>query len=211
MPNSRFISLPDVLRLLVALLIAKVVGGVVWNYREYMPADFEAPFLQGRAEYFFNGYHWAFYIHILSGPFSLLLGMVLISERFRKRFPRWHRALGRVQVVCVLLLVAPSGLWMSFSADSGAIAGIGFGLLSVVTGFTVACGWRAAVQRQFAVHRRWMLRCFVLLCSAVVLRLMAGMATVANLDGDWIYPLSAWASWLLPLGVYEASRYVWRR
>jgi purine-cytosine permease-like protein len=75
---------------------------------------------------------------------------------------------------------------------------------------TAACavlGWRAAVGRRFAAHRTWMARLFVLLCSAVVLRLVAGMATLLGLDADWLYPASAWASWLVPLAACMA----WQR
>jgi len=51
-----------------------------------------------------------------------------------------------------------------------------------------------------------MLRCYVLLCSAVVLRLTAGLATVSGVEGAWTYQMSAWTSWLVPLAILE----VWR-
>jgi hypothetical protein len=65
-------------------------------------------------------------------------------------------------------------------------------------------GWRAALARRFAVHERWMLRTYVLLCSAVVIRLIGGLATVVHYDGLWLYAFSTWASWLVPLLVFEA-------
>ena len=52
-----------------------------------------------------------------------------------------------------------------------------------------------------------MTRLFVLLCSAVVLRLIAGLATLVEFDADWLYPASAWASWLVPLAACMA----WQR
>jgi hypothetical protein len=51
-----------------------------------------------------------------------------------------------------------------------------------------------------------MWRTFILLCSAVVLRMIGGLATVAHFDAPWLYPLSTWASWLAPLLVLESSR-----
>jgi hypothetical protein len=80
---------------------------------------------------------------------------------------------------------------------------LGFALLAVVTAASVALGWRAAVKRRFADHRRWMSRCYLLLCSTVVLRLMAGLATVTGVQATWIDPTVAWASWLVPLAAYE--------
>jgi hypothetical protein len=99
---------------------------------------------------------------------------------------------------------------MSRYAESGLVAGLGFGTLSIVTGLSVALGWRAAVQRRFQAHQIWMERCFALLCSAVVLRFIGGAATLANVDWPWVYPVSAWISWLLPLAGYELWRVVQR-
>jgi len=202
--------LPRVLVFVAGLLILKVTAAVAWNYRNYFPPNFESDFLRGRQHYFAGSYHWAFYVHILAGPPALVIGLVLMSERFRLRLPRWHRYLGRIQALNVLLLLVPSGLWMAFRAQSGPIAGVGFVVLSVLTGTTIALGWRAAVKRQFVVHRRWMSRCFLLLCSTVVLRLAAGLATVTGMQATWLDPLSAWASWLVPLSLLELSGVVKR-
>jgi hypothetical protein len=162
--------------------------------------------LRGRETYFWGAYGWAFYAHLVSGPASLLLGVILVSDRFRRIAPQWHRRLGRVQGMCVLLLVAPSGLWMARYAESGAVAAAGLASLAMVTAVFVALGWRSAVQRRIADHRRWMWRTFLLLCSAVVIRLIGGAATVVHFDALWLYPFSCWASWLAPLAVFEASQ-----
>lgn len=200
-----------VLTLLVGLLILKVTGAVVLGFQNYFPPNFGSDFLNGREAYFFGSYRWAFYPHIASGPCSLILGMILISERFRRRFPRWHRLLGRIQVACVLLLVTPSGLWMAFYAVAGPVAGVSLAALALLTGMCVVLGWRSAVNRHFAEHRRWMWRTFLLLCSAVVLRLFGGLATVMGVSATWFDPLATWMSWLLPLLVFELIQWTrWR-
>jgi len=194
--------------LLAGLVILKVTASVLWGYRHYLPPDFEAEFLRGRQAYFFGPYQGAFYAHIAAGPITLLLGLVLTSDRFRRRFPLGHRSLGKLQALLILLLLVPSGFWMAWYAASGAVAALGFATLALATGTTVLLGWRAAVQRRFAEHQRWMLRCYLLLCSAVVLRLIGGAATLAEVSGTWSYPLAAWTSWLVPLAIYELSRTV---
>ena len=206
MPLNRTPTTRQLMQLLAALLIGKTIVVTLLSYRDYMPPNFKAVFLEGREHYFFHGYHWAFYPHILSGPCSLLLGMIQMSDRFRRKFPRWHRGLGTIQVACVLLVVAPSGLWMAWYAAMGPVAGVGFALLAVATGVTVALGWRAAVARRFDVHRRWMERCFVLLCSAVVIRVNGGIGLVAGIEAEWFYVQIAWTSWLVPLMVLEGIR-----
>lgn len=196
--------------IVAALLVCKVNLAVVLGYGDYFPPNFDADFLLGRESYFWGPYSWAFYVHLFSGPVSLLLGTILVSERFRRRFPAWHRRLGRVQVVCVLLLVAPSGLWMARYAMTGAVAAAGLGTLALATAVCVSLGWQAAVRRRFADHRRWMWRTYMLLVSAVVIRLIGGLATVAHFDAPWLYPLSAWASWLAPLAALEVWEWMKR-
>ncbi len=195
-----------VLVLLTVLLIVKVTISVVIGYRNYFPANFESDFLRGREPYYWGAYRWAFYAHLASGPASLILGTLLIGDWLRRAAPQWHRRLGRVQGVLVLLLVVPSGLWMAYYAQTGAVAGVGLGSLAIATAVCIALGWRAAVRRQFVVHRRWMTRTFILLCSAVVIRMIGGLATVTHFDATWVYPLSAWASWLVPLLVFDVIR-----
>jgi len=199
-------ALQRILKLLTCALICKVTISVLLNYRDYLPPNFESDFLHGREHYFSGSYSWAFYAHIASGPCTLLLGMILLSKQFRLRFTKWHRTLGKLQIACVVLLVTPSGLWMARYAETGAVAGIGFALLSVATGMCAVFGWRSAMNRRFDEHRCWMCRCYLLLCSAVFLRLQSGLATVADADAAWLYPLAAWTSWLLPLMAFEFSR-----
>ena len=189
--------------LLAAVLIIKVTIAVVGGYVDYLPPNFDSEFLRGREAYFFGSYQTAFYAHLASGPLSLMLGLLLISPRFRLRFPAWHRRLGRVQGLNVLLVVAPSGLWMARYASTGAIAGAAFAILAVATAVCVLCGWRAAIRKRFAEHRRWMGRCFLLLCSAVVIRVLGGFGTVMEIEAPWFNPAASWASWLVPLAVFE--------
>lgn len=193
-----------VAQVLACLLVCRTVFVVLLSYRDYFPANFQSDFLLGRSTYFFGPYEWAFYAHIISGPFALVSGLVLISDFVRRRFSAWHRRLGQTHILCVLLLVAPSGLWMAVYAATGEIAAIGFAALAIVTAICAAKGWQAAVRQRFDEHRCWMQRCFILLCSAVVLRVIGGLSEVVG--AEWTYPFAAWISWLLPLVVLESLR-----
>jgi len=195
-----------VLRWAVCLLILKVTFDIVKVYPGYWPPDFTVEFLRGRKSEFFGTYQWAFYPHIVAGPISLLLGMLILSERIRQRFPCWHVRLGKLQIACILFFVAPSGFWMSLYARSGLGIKIGFALLAIFTGFSAWFGWRSAVQKKFVKHRIWMWRSYVLLCSAILTRLIGGAFVVTGIDGEWTYYMAAWTSWLVPLGVYELTR-----
>ena len=194
----RSVSLSQVLSLLLGLLVIRVTISVVMKYPDYLPPDFRSAFLEGRESYFFGSYQWAFYLHIVSGPITLLLGLPLLTKRFLKAWPQWHRRLGKAQSLLVMLMVVPSGFWMAFYTDADWIAGTGFATLALATGVCVAIGWQMSKRRRFIEHQRWMWRCYVLLCSAVVLRLMASLALWFNLDASQTYAALAWISWLLP-------------
>ena len=76
--------------------------------------------------------------HIIAGPLALASGLALMSESLRRRFPAGHRRLGRVLVLGVLLVVAPSGLWMARYAATGAVAGMAFATLAIATALCAA-------------------------------------------------------------------------
>lgn len=200
-----------ILTVLAGALVLKVLINIVSNYQSYIPPDFATGFLRGREGHFSGVYPWAFYAHILSGPVSLILGLILVNDRFRARFPKEHRYLGRFQVACVVLLVTPSGLWMARYAAAGPVGAAGLATLAIATAACISLGARAAVARRFADHRRWMWRCYLLLCSAVVLRLIGGFATVAGVAVEWLDPLATWVSWLLPLAVFEWREWTGRK
>jgi small-conductance mechanosensitive channel len=209
-PHHR--TLPErILTLLAGVLILKVTASVVSHYHNYLPPNFASDFLRGRERYFFGAYQWAFYTHILSGPVSLILGLILVVERFRIRFPRWHRYLGRLQVAWVLLLVTPSGLVMAYRAAAGPVAAVGLAALAVATAICASVGAWSAVKRRFVDHRRWMWRCYLLLCSAVVLRMIGGLATVTGMGASWVDPIATWMSWLVPLAAFELREWTRRR
>ncbi|WP_165247307.1 DUF2306 domain-containing protein [Paludisphaera soli] len=207
----RPVSLRRVQAWLAGVVVLRVVASVAANYRAYIPPDFGSEFLRGREAYFWGGYSWAFYVHIASGPVALVLGLFLVGEWSRKRLRAWHRRLGWVQVMCVLGLVTPSGLAMARYAAAGPVAAVGLASLAVATAACTTLGARAAARRRFAEHRRWMWRSYLLLASAVVLRLLGGLATVLGIAAPWFDPLANWMSWLLPLAAFEVCERIRRR
>ena len=193
---------------LACLIVCQTTVSILLAFPDYFPPNFRSDFLLGRRAYFFGFYQWAFYAHIISGPFVLISGLALLSETVRRRLPAWHRRLGRGQVLCVIFVVAPSGLWMAWYASGGVAVAIAFAALAVATGLCAAMGWRCAVQRRYELHRVWMLRCYALLCSTVVLRKLGGLSELVG--AEWTYPYAAWVSWLLPLALLEAVRAIQR-
>ena len=194
-----------------ALLVVRVTISVVMGYVDYFPLNFYSQFLTGRKDYFFGTYQVAFWIHILFSPLVIFSSLWLLSGTMRRHYPRVHRWLGRVHVLVVLVLVAPTGLWMSFYALTGMWAGSAFALSSIATFVCALMGWRSAMSRRFAEHQLWMNRCFLLLCSAIVLRVLSGAATVLKSEEIMTYPVFAWISAVVPVTMYEVVRRLKRR
>ena len=190
-----------VLKWTVILYVLRTTLLIVLKYVDYFPPNFSSDFLLGREGYFYSYYRWAFYTHVIISPPTLIVGLLLLSTAFRTNYVRWHRRLGKMQVVMVLFFVAPSGLIMARHAQSGFYGGISLAVLAIATAITVVMGWCAVRNKQFNRHQLWMTRCYILLSSAVVLRTLGGLAEVFGIDG--IDPFNAWACWIVPLLIYE--------
>jgi len=198
--------LTTVLGWLAVVLILRVLAEILANYPDYFPPNFDSLFLQGRETTFTGVYRPAFYIHIFSGPVVLLCGLVLLGERVRRRHGGLHRFLGRIQVAMLLLFVLPSSVVMSQHAFGGWPAGLSFLVLAATTAICAVTGVVYARRRCYDQHRCWMLRSYVLICSAVVLRLLSGAAGLVGVPSpEEAYVVAAWSSWLIPLAVYEIA------
>lgn len=188
------------------LLILYVTSHITRNYVDYFQLNFESEFLHGRESHFWGSYSFAFFVHLLTGPTVVLTGLVTMNQTLRRRFPHWHRRIGKLHILIVLLGIVPSGILMARYPMSDWIAGVGFACLALCTGFCAGWGWYAATKRRWDAHQVWMTRCFILLCSAILLRLFAGFLTVTEIAWEGSYSFSAWATWIVPLGLYELGR-----
>ena len=204
----------------IGLLAIKILVAILVEYQHYFPPSFTSDFLDGRAAYFWRGYHLVFYIHIISSPCALMLGAWLAWSGFRvsqqnvtKGMSRMrvHRRLGRVQIALVLALVAPSGAVMAAYTRDNATAALGFLSLAGCTFATAVAGWFAAARDCWHEHARWMTRCLILLSSALVLRLMGGLTVWGEFEAETAYAMAAWGSWCIPLLSNEAVGWLWRR
>ena len=193
---------------LTVLLVLRVLWGILYNYPSYFPADFTSHFLVEHEKHFQGIYRTAFFIHIVSAPIALVAGLFLMSVSSRRWLPKIHRIVGRVQIVIVCMAVAPSGLVMSFYSLGGIISTVAFLFLSVLTCATSLLGFRSALFRRFEEHQRWMWRCWVLLSSAIVLRLLTMVLTPFGWDPVALYRFTAWISWLMPLMILELANWL---
>lgn len=128
--------------------------------------------------------------HMLIAPLALLLGPFQFFPGLRARYPHAHRWSGRVYVAACVV-AGTGGLAASPYASGGPVAGVGFGILAVLWVGTTLGAWRAAVQRQFALHRLLMRFSYAMTFGAVTLRLQIPLGLALG------YPTySAMSVWL---------------
>jgi hypothetical protein len=150
--------------------------------------------------------------HVLAAAVLNAVGLLQLVPWLRRRWPGWHRRAGRMFMVLALVGVA-SGLYMTWLRGSrlGEVSAIAISLNGVLIVIAVAMAWRLARQRDFARHRRWAIRAFLLVGGVWMLRLgLMGWILVnqgpngntARLDGPfdvmWVF-----GCYLVPLGVAE--------
>jgi uncharacterized membrane protein len=151
--------------------------------------------------------------HMLIAPVALLLGPLQFFPGLRARYPQAHRWSGRVYVTACVV-AGTGGLATSLHASGGPVAGLGFGILAVLWVATTLGAWRAAVQRQFALHRRLMRFSYAMTFGAVTLRLQIPIGLALG------YPsysaMSVWlayTSWMpnvIVVALYSMTE-AWRR
>ena len=135
-------------------------------------------------------------IHMLVAPAALLLGPFQFLPGLRGRYPRFHRASGRIYVIACVI-AGSSGLATAFHASGGPVAGFGFGLLAVLWVGATLAAWRAAVQRRFALHRLLMRFSYAMTFAAVTLRLQIPVGFALGYESyAAMSPWLAYTSWI---------------
>jgi uncharacterized membrane protein len=105
-------------------------------------------------------------VHILCASLFSILGALQFSSGLRHRSPRWHRASGRL-VVASGIFAAVSGLWMTViypippELQGGLLYGVRV-FVSVAMLISIYWAVAAAIRRDVATHRAWMIRAYAL-------------------------------------------------
>ena len=134
----------------------------------------------------------ALYVHVPSALFSLPACLVLLLRPVRRRFPRFHRWLGRVTGAVIVLAMVPSGMYLALFARGGWISTFGFWLTGAITFVAMAKSIQAARAGDMRRHRRFSAHVVAQLSVAVVSRLLLVAADAAEVDGTWVYVAALW-------------------
>jgi uncharacterized membrane protein len=136
------------------------------------------------------------YLHIFASLTALAIGPFQFLSSLRNKMPRLHRSLGRIYLGFGILLGGLAGLFMAMHAFGGWPARLGFASLALAWLYTGARAYRAIRERNFVLHRQWMVRNFALTFAAVTLRLMLPIGLVSGIRFTPMYIFTAWFCWI---------------
>lgn len=146
-------------------------------------------------------------LHILSASVYAILGAFQFSTELRRRRPGWHRAAGRILVLCGLL-AGLSGLWLTLFYPRPDGSGellyafrLLFGSAMVVS---ILLGFATILRGDVTRHRAWMIRGYAIGLGAgtQVLTHLAGVLIIGP-PGELSGALLMGAGWVINLIVAE--------
>jgi hypothetical protein len=203
-----------------------------WLFALYIFAQFTMPWLSGQLDesqfaHMIRGYrngetinNAVLLLHVIPVMLISLSATFQLVPMIRSRFPVFHRWNGRLFLV-VGFFGAISGLYMTWGIGSrlSDLGALGVTLNGILIPVFVYLAWRTAVNRNFALHRRYAVHAFILINGVWSFRLylmswyMIHQGPYGNsrlIDGPADVALSL-ASYLLPMAVAELVFWAERR
>jgi uncharacterized membrane protein len=130
-------------------------------------------------------------IHVASALVALPLCLALTTRALQRR-PAWHRALGRIAGVVVLVGVVPAGVVLAFDAKGGAFVTAGFLVSAAIVAWGIVHGVATARRRELARHRRAMRHVVAQMSVAVTSRVLIVALDVARVEPELSYVVALW-------------------
>lgn len=151
----------------------------------------------------------AYYSHVLVAGMILVIGFFQVSDSFRNRHLKIHRALGLVYVFGTLFFSAPGGMVMAFFINRGPMVLVSFIFQCSLWFYFTYQAFVEIKKRNIRDHQAMMYRSFSLTLAAITLRVYIFLFSHEyNLAQPTAYATLAWLSWVPNLLIAE---YIIRR
>ena len=172
---------------------------------QYIPYQTDVAFLRIKQDYIYLlHYRISFFVHVYSSLFVLLAGFSQFSDTILKKTRKIHRIAGRLYVIVVLLLSAPSGFIIGLYANGGISSRIAFCLLAVLWFTYTLLAFTSIRKGNLKDHKAFMYRSYALALSAITLRawkyLIVFLLHPRPMD---VYRIVAWLGWIPNLFIAE--------
>ena len=146
----------------------------------------------------------SFYLHMFFGVVCLFAPLLLFCRKQFRIPASAHRKIGKIYVICTLLIVVPTGFYMSRYAKGGVVSQLGFvaqGILLFI--FT----WRAfklVLNKNYQAHAKMMVRGSAVVTAALTFRLYHIWFYYLDIPYEINYAASQWISIIGNLFIAEA-------
>jgi len=172
---------------------------------QYVPIKLDVAFLKIKTDEISQlHYQIAFFSHVYSSIFVLILGIFQFSAFVRTKFTHSHKLMGKFYIALILFLAGPSGLIMGYYANGGLVAKVSFCLLAVLWIVFTYKAYKHAINKDWKKHRNFMSRSYALTLSAISLRLFKWIiVTLFEFPPMDTYIIVAWLGWVLNWAIVE--------
>ncbi len=172
---------------------------------QYIPIDYDIAFLKIKQdEIALDYYKIAFFSHVYTSIFVLILGIFQFSTFIRNRFSRLHKTLGFAYVFLILFIASPSGFVMAIHANGDFWSKLSFVIQAVLWFVFTLKALQFAKQKAWKKHQNFMLRSYALTLSAISLRLFKLLiVNTLELPPMDTYKIVAWLGWVFNIVVVE--------
>jgi hypothetical protein len=206
--NSRLITLQKTKMLFVAVFFWLPITFfsllIIYNTIPYFTFSKAFDFIQERAVFFLQPiYTYSFYIHLFAGMFCIGTALLQFSSYLLKKRKAIHVYSGRIYVAVVLLLGAPTGMYMSFFAKGGGAEKGLFMFMAISWFYFTLKGFTTILQKQVLAHKIWMIRSYTMALTAVTFRIYYLTLYMFDVELTLNYEVSLWMSVVGNLAVAE--------
>lgn len=172
---------------------------------QYIPLNFEVTFLKLKQEEVkLIYYNIAFFTHVYSSVFLVLIGWIQFWSFLRKKYSNLHKLIGKFYIIVILLFSGPSALIMGFHANGGIFSKISFVVLSVLWLLFTYLSYSYAKKSNFEEHQKFAIRSFALTLSAISLRLFKYIIVFLFHSPPMdTYRIVSWLGWVFNLIIAE--------
>jgi hypothetical protein len=139
-------------------------------------------------------YAVCFYTHIAAGSFCILSALVQFSEYILKKRTALHIWSGRIYVMVVLIIAAPTGMFMAFFAKGSNAERALFMLMALIWFYATARGLQNVLERNILAHKQWMIRSYSMAMTAVTFRIYHLLFFYIGWSHLENYEISLWIS-----------------
>lgn len=168
---------------------------LIYNTLPYFTFSKAFVFIEERSLLFQNPVYSAFfYLHIAAGAFCIGTALLQFSGYILKKRKKIHVWSGRIYVFVVLMIGAPTGMYMAFFAKGSFYERALFMFMALFWAFTTYQGLSTILQKNVLAHKIWMMRSYAMALTAVTFRVYHLLFYLLGWNHLENYEVSLWIS-----------------